>query len=643
MRARPVACLAMCMAFKLWAQEPAYEPGRLASREVSLEEAVRLTLAHEPNLRVAGEEVKAKGGQALEAAGAFDLTLLGNLSYEFTQRPLSAAQKLDQQKKRDELRREIAQAEAKIAQYDQMIQQLLQARADLQAGMIPAGVSFLDPQTQAQWEALLALYRNADPAQQAQIRQDIVNWIESRLGELTIAKNEELATAIGDRQDLRQLGPIAEVEQTQRGSFDLQLSKYYRTGLTLTPFLSLSGESYRWQGKPKSDKYGGPGQEDTYNAHVGFSVAIPLGRGKGVEAAAAGEQASLIDWEASRQSLGFAASQSVLSTILAYLDLRRAQETVAVYQQSAELQGRLAELVRALVEADEVPRAELSRMEARQAEVGSQLAAAKASQAQAQASLAASMGVEVGELAGFPLASDSFPAVPTAAELQRLSVSTLLAAAVQRRLDLAAARSLERSGRVLWRAAVVNLAAKRDVEVKLSYAGLSDAGGSMGHNLGEAVFGNWAGPSASVGYSWEKPWANLAQKGQLEQRAAAWAQRQIAAVDLERRIKLDVLQTLGTLQEQLAQWQAAQTSAAAARQAVDNEVEKLRYGRSTLIDTILTEQRAVEAELTLIGAQAAVAQTVAKLRFDAGLLVEQQADGSFRVAAPLFQLPPAEP
>ncbi len=267
----------------------------LQKRQLTLLEALKLTLAHEPNLALAREDVKAKEGLSLQAAGAFDLTLLGKVSYEFTQRPLSAAEKLEQEKKRKEIRDEIAKAEAKIAQYDQMIQGLLQARSDLQNGLIPSGVNFQDPQMQAQWEALLALYRNAPPAQQAQIRQDIIHWIESRLGELTVAKNEELATAVGGRQELRQLGPVAEVEQTQRGTVDLQLSKHYRTGLTLTPFVSLSGESVRYQGKPKSDKFGGPGREDTYNATLGFSVNIPLGRGKGVESAAAAEQSSMID------------------------------------------------------------------------------------------------------------------------------------------------------------------------------------------------------------------------------------------------------------------------------------------------------------------------------------------------------------
>lgn len=638
----PVACVCILVAFTglLWGQEPQpYEPGRLRNRTVSLEEALRLTLAHDPNLQIAKEDVSAKSGRALEAAGAFDLTLLGTLSYEFTQKPLTAAQKLDQQKKRDEIRKEIAKAEEKIRQYDEMIQQLLQARSDLQAGLIPAGVTFQDPQVQAQWEALLALYRNASPAQQAQIRQDIINWIESRLGELTLAKNEELATAIGDREELRQLGPIAEVEQTQRGTFDLQLSKHYRTGLTLTPFLSLSGESYRYQGKPKSDKYGGPGGEDVYNANIGFSVLIPLGRGRGVEAAAAGEKASQIEWEASRKTLGFTASQSVLNTIFAYLDVRRAQESVEVYWRSLELQDRLAELTQALVDADELPRAELARMEARRAEVHSQLAAAKANLAQAQATLATNMGLEVTELTAFPEAGEALPPLPDAKEVEALAAEALAEQASQNRLDLAAARLLERAGKVFWRAAVIDLAAKRDVDVKLSYAGLSDSGGNMGHNLGRAVFGNWAGPSAAVGYTWEKPVANLTQRGRLEQRTAAWAQRQIAAADLERRIKLDVLETAAILREALGQWDAAKISSAAARQAFENELEKFRYGRSTLIDTILTEQRAVEAELSVLSSHMAAAQTLAKLRFDLGVLVEEIPGERFRVVPDLWTLP----
>lgn len=618
-------------------EAPSFPP--LQKRELTLSEALKLTLAHEPNLALRREEVKAKEGLSLQAAGAFDLTLIGNVSYEFTQRPLSAAEKLDQKKKRDEIRDEIAKAEAKMAQYDQMIQQLLQARSDLQSGLIPAGVSFLDPQLQAQWEAMLVLYRNASPAQQAQIRQDIINWIESRLGELTIARNEELATAVGGRQELRQLGPVAEVEQTQRGTIDLQLSKHYRTGLTLTPFMNLSGESLRYQGKPKSDKFGGPGREDTYNATLGFSVNIPLGRGKGVESAGAAEQSSLIDWEASRKTLAFTASQSVLATVFAYLDLYRAQETVAVYGRSSELQGRLFELVQALAEADEIPRAEISRMQARQAEVTSQLQAAKSSLAQAQVALATAMGVSIAEPSSLPQAVEGFPPPPSPSDLAAVSAEALAEMGASRRLDVAAARDLERSGRVLWRAAVIDLAAKKDLDFKISYAGLSDAGGNMGHNLGRALFGNWAGPSASLSFAYEKPLANLTQRGQLEQRQALWAQRQISAADAERRVRLDVLQTCITLEQLLTQLEAAKVSAQAARQAFENELEKFRFGRSTLIDTILTEQRAVEADLTVIQAQFAVAQTLAKLRFDTGTLVEETPEGEYLVVGDLWALP----
>lgn len=618
-------------------EAPGFPP--LAKRELTLEEALRLTLAHEPNLLLAREDVKAKEGLSLQAAGAFDLTLIGKISYEFTQRPLSAAEKLEQEKKRNEIRKEIASAEAKIAQYEQLIQQLLQARSDLQGGSIPLSLNFSDPQIQAQWEAMLVLYRNASPAQQAQIRQDIINWIDSRLGELTIAKNEELAAAISGRQELRKLGPVAEVEQTQRGTVDLQLSKRYRTGLTLTPFMSLSGESVRYQGKPKSDHFGGPGREDTYNATLGFSVNIPLGRGKGVESAAAAEQSSLIDWEASRKTLAFTASKAILITAFAYLDLYRAQKTVAVYERSFALQGRLFELVQALVEADEIPRAEISRMQARQAEVSSQLQAARSSLAQAQVALATAMGVTLPEPSFLPQAAEGFPPPPASAELAAVPAEALAEMGATRRLDVAAARDLERSGRVLWRAAVIDLAAKKDLDFKIHYAGLSDAGGNMGHNLGRALFGNWAGPSAGLTFAYEKPFANLTQRGQLEQRQALWSQRQISAADAERRVRLDVLQTRITLEQLLAQLEAAQTSAHAARQAFENELEKFRFGRSTLIDTILTEQRAVEAELSVVQAHFAVAQTLAKLRFDTGTLVEETPAGAFVVAGDLWALP----
>ncbi|MCS7182684.1 MAG: TolC family protein, partial [Thermoanaerobaculum sp.] len=360
-------------------QQPPWVVPLLEKQELTLAEALQLTLSHDPNLALARQDWRAKAGLLWQAMGAFDLTLFGTLAYDFSQRPLSAAEKLEQEKKRNEIRKEVAEAEAKIAQYDQMIQQLLQARRDLQNGLIPAGLTFADPQLQAQWEALLALYRNAPPAQQAQIRQDIIRWIESRVGELTVAKNEEVAIAIGGRQELRQLGPIAEVERIQKGSVELQLSKRYRTGLTLAPFINLSGESVRYQGKPKSDRFGGPGREDVYNASIGFSVNVPLGRGKGMESAGAAEAASRIDWEASRKSLAFTASKSVLATIFAYLDVFRGQETVAIYQRSAQLQQQLGELVKALVEADEIPRAELARMQARQAEVASQLEGARSS------------------------------------------------------------------------------------------------------------------------------------------------------------------------------------------------------------------------------------------------------------------------
>ncbi len=625
-------------------QPPApYAPPPLKSPKLSLAEAIRLTLEHEPNLLLAREDVGLAGARVQQSRGAFDLTLEGSLSYEFTQNELGAAARQQQLKKRDDLRKEIERAEARAAQYDQLIQQLLAARGDLAAGNVPSGVNFFDPTVQAQWDTLLALYRNASPEQQEQIRRDIIAWLDSRVGELTLRRDEERATAIADRGELRDLGPIADVEQTQRGTVDLKLSKYYRTGLALTPFISLTGDAYRYQGKPRDERYGGPGGNDTYTSAIGFSVTVPFGRFRGVESAGAAEQASLIDWEASAKTLGFVASQSVLRTALAYFELAAAQRTLEVHRRSAELQARLAELTGALVEADELPRVELARMQARQAEVAALVERARVDLARARARLATATGVEVVDEGQALEAVDPLPQPPPRERLASLSSATLGDAAVERRLDIAAARSLERSGKVLWRAAAIDLAAVRDLEVKVSYAGLADEGGSVHHNVSRALFGNWTGPSGRLGYTFEKPFANNAQLGSLAQRAAALRQRMIAAAELERSVRLDVVQTTATLRQAVAQLEAARTAAASYRQAVENEMEKLRYARATLIDAILTEQRAVEAELAVVAAERSVAELLVKLRFDTGTLVETVGEGDFRVVGDPLALPAIEP
>ena len=58
------------------------------------------------------------------------------------------------------------------------------------------------------------------------------------------------------------------------------------------------------------------------------------------------------------------------------------------------------------------------------------------------------------------------------------------------------------------------------------------------------------------------------------------------------------------------------------QRTVESEIERLKAGESTLIDTLLTEQQQTESRLGLIAARQELAQLIAQLRFESGTLLE---------------------
>ncbi|MEO8503306.1 MAG: hypothetical protein ABI609_05365, partial [Acidobacteriota bacterium] len=75
----------------------------------------------------------------------------------------------------------------------------------------------------------------------------------------------------------------------------------------------------------------------------------------------------------------------------------------------------------------------------------------------------------------------------------------------------------------------------------------------------------------------------------------------------------------------------------------DGEVEKLKAGESTLVDTILSEQQRTSALLDLISARQQVAVLLAQLRFQTGTMVHEVADGNTQVSPEdLTTLPTAQ-
>ncbi|MGE5236821.1 MAG: TolC family protein [Acidobacteriota bacterium] len=607
--------------------QPDYQPPVITEATISLLDAVRMTLGNEPTIKLQTEAALGRKGLAQQATGQFDLSLQGSLSFQLDQRQLGKATMADMQKKRDDIRKDITTNEQQAANYDQQIQQFDTANAHLQDDLLQGnagGVYFADPVVQAQYELWLRSYGSATPQQQAEIQKQIQDWLDANKVELRTNRDAANAAAKGDRDQLRELGPVPRVERDYQGSLNLGLSKQYRMGATFAPYLNLSGQGYGYAGKPRNSDQGGPGAQDTYQAVVGFTLDVPLGRGAGVESTGAQETASLIDWQASLSSLSHTAAASVYSTSLAYWDLVAAQSRLKTYEENLAIQGKIVDLTKTLIDADQLPRSEENRALAEQAGIQALVEDARRGQHQARVTLARTIGLQVNETANAPLAADTFPSVDEAG-VARLPVAALTQEAVDRRFDLQAARQLEKSGKVLWRAAVIDLRPVSNVQVGLSYQGYAESG-NPATGIGDALTGRWPGPSATLGYTLDKPFGNNTQKGKLAQQASQYRQQQISAIDLERVIKSGVVYAAGSLAETVRQLARYQESVGYYRQALDDEMEKLRLGSSTLIDTLLTQQRLLNAQLALIGSEQQYARLVTQLRFETGTLVAVQGD-----------------
>ena len=413
---------------------------------------------------------------------------------------------------------------------------------------------------------------------------------------------------------------------------DTEVGKLFRTGVSLTPFFSSSSDGSSFTDGSGGGISGGAGG-DLRTFKAGVSAVLPLGRGRGRDATAGFERAAQFDYRASDHTQRHQVAVSALSVVLAYWNLRSAQETRDVAAASVVLQEALVEATEQLIAGGQLAASDLFRTQASEARARAQLGNAALDLHDAQIQLASVMGVAVSAReATWPLARDEFPALPDLQVLDADAVIVLADMALERRDDLLAAIASQESGAVLVRQAETNLRPQLDVAASTHNTALVEQGASQ-------ALGRWAGPSVSVGLEYERPFGNNFFEGQLLQREAETRQREISQLDLRRRVQLAVIQVARSVQQAARRVEQASAAAEFYRDTLDAEIERFRAGEATLVDTILTEQQLTDAELTRVGARAELASLIAELRFETGELVEHTDEGSLGIEPSLVSVP----
>lgn len=618
--------------------EPPWVPSILdVQGELDLLQAVRLTLAQDPNLLLRQEDVRSRQGRSLELAGAFDWVLGGRFDWEHREQEILESVQQGERDRRAqlELGNEIACTEER---------QLAEKLEDLRAAQdAPGGV---DIRNDRGFDAQLKIIEAVIIAAGENATADVVRGLEETRRNLIATEIEATNDALLDAakvcrdtaEDLARIGEVPQDEEFDTVQLDLELNKLTRSGLFWNTFLRSSFRDTEFVGKregffvPAVDSrgrpivsptgiplerlvdFGGKNFEEVYQFELGFQVNVPLLRGRGRDATGAAEQAAEVDVEAAALLLTHRASESVLSTVGAYWELVAAQERVEVLERSVELQESLVELTSALVDAEEMPGSERARTQAGRANARSQLQSARRDLLAARHELVRTMGLALDDPEGLPRAGDGFP-TPPAVPLTELA-ETLSQWAVGQRLDLQAVRSLVESEMILARAAETELRPIFDVTLGLWTIARGES------DLEESIDNVARQPSWRVAADVEKPIGNRIARGRLLQQASLVRQQQIIAADLERSIRIAVLRSLGTLDEAIRQLENAEAAAAAFERTIDTELEKLRVGETTVIDAILTEQQSTSAALAAIQARFLVAALIAQLRFETGSLVE---------------------
>jgi outer membrane protein TolC len=369
-------------------------------------------------------------------------------------------------------------------------------------------------------------------------------------------------------------------------------------------------------------------------------------------------------------------TEEVFRTVLSYLNLVAAQQTVTQLEASAVRQAQILTLSEARVNAGELAQADLARVRASAAGVDGTLAQARTALVTARVALAEQMGINIADLQGAPLAAQGFAAgTPTDA-----AVDTLIARALATRHDVRAAAARREAAGHLFAGARANARPRLDLTLTGGiynlydspfFKFLPDEGGSIicapasplddegncgfpaGAGLGiptPPVTGspvppldpvryydptgygraikNRHTPFVTIGLTIELPFGNNAAKGRVAQAQATLSSAEIESQDLRRVIGESVVELVGTVRRSaaaLAQWESTVASDA---ETLDGRIRMFQLGDATLIDALLTEEGLTGDHLQLIRQRQAYLSALARLKYELGELVEVDENGA---------------
>jgi outer membrane protein TolC len=452
--------------------------------------------------------------------------------------------------------------------------------------------------------------------------------LQSSRGSLEVAVGEfdpVLGSTVTQADTRTPLSPTSSSDSRTLHS-TLGVAKQFRTGLSIEPQLDLLRSE---------DVSAGSGAVN--QGTLSFVIRQPLLRGRGRAAADVDELAAQREVAASGLDLRQTIARRIRTVVSQYWTAESAARNLEVLRQSEESSRNLLENTRKLIEADQVPAADLVQLEANLAFSESARIGGERQLFAARQGLGREIGLDAAEIGRLPLPSAPFPVLLPEEIPPPSAAGPFIDAALRRRDDLRAARE-RRTGAEIRRAAAENaLKPQLDLLLTPGYSGLMP--GSDAVSYFSPLYRNVPGASAAVGFSLSWPIWNHRAEGILIQVESLLRESALTMDLLAKGIGADVPTALDAVGRSARQLDRAREAVRLFERAVVNQEKKLKAGSSTLLDVISQRDRLTSARQAEVSSELSLALALLDLRFTTGTLLGDDTGAGSIQAARLTTLP----
>jgi outer membrane protein TolC len=380
-------------------------------------------------------------------------------------------------------------------------------------------------------------------------------------------------------------------------------TRQLRNGLTVSPVIEVSRQS---------GIAGGPA---VHTERAGFTVTMPLLRGRGRHATAAEERATEIEAAAAADQLQFRLTELLSETAAAYWEHTAAVQLLEVLLASEQRGQAYLENVRTLVAADKVPRVELSQVEANLAARSANRAAGQQRLAEARGRLAMTQGLTEAGAAK----TDALPATA----LHEQGLGDLVRNSVGRRTDLQALRKLIDSAEVRRRAAESQVKPALSLSAGAGYSSLQS--NAAAYRSGDL--------SAALTYEFLP--SNHLRRGKLDEASAQLRRESARVAEAERQVRISVQTYWNALTAASERCRQTRSAVGQFTAALEGEREKYRLGVGSIVDLLTVEDRLTAASANAVDADANFAASLARLALASGAVMQ----GGVVTAEPFLAVP----